>query len=45
MKFLQIAIPKELHRAFKKYCFERDITMTEVITRFIKKILDKVENI
>lgn len=45
MKFLQIAIPKDLHRAFKKYCFERDITMTEVIIRCIKKILDKTENI
>lgn len=41
MKYLQISIPRDLHKSFKKYCFEQDITMTEVILRFIKKLLDK----
>ena len=41
MKYLQISLPKDLHRAFKKFCFEQDKTMTEVIISFIKKVVDK----
>ncbi len=43
-KFLQINLSEDLHKSFKKYCFDNDITMTEIVTRFIKKILDKNVN-
>lgn len=41
MKWLQISIPKDLHKAFKQYCLDKDMTMKQVIIKIIKKILDK----
>ena len=41
MKWIQVKIPTSLHKAFKQYCLDKDMTMTEVIIKIIKKILDK----
>lgn len=43
MKRLQMNIPDELHKKFKRYCFEEEKQMTEVVLKLIEDFLMKAE--
>ena len=35
---MQIRIPPELHKWFKKFCQSRDVTMTDVIINYLRRL-------
>ena len=39
MKFLQVKLPDDLHWRFKRKCFEKQKTMTEMIKAKVEELL------
>lgn len=39
MKYLQVKLPDDLHKAFKRWCFDREIDMSAKIRELIEKIV------
>ena len=42
MKFLQVKLEDEVHKNFKRKCFEKETDMSEKVREWIKKYLTKV---
>lgn len=41
MKWLQVKLPDDMHKNFKRKCFDNDIDMSDKVRKWIKKYLDK----
>lgn len=39
MKYLQIKLPDDLHKTFKRWCFDHDIDMSEKIRKYIIEVV------
>lgn len=42
-KLFNFRIDAELHKKFKRYCFERDLEMTDLLTGYIERVVDGEE--
>lgn len=39
MKYLQVKLPDDLHKDFKRWCFEKETEMSAKVREWIKKAL------
>ncbi len=39
IKKLVIALPKMVHKSFRTLCFDKEVTMKEIITEFLERVL------
>lgn len=43
MKFLQVKLSDDIHKQFKRKCFDKEINMSDLVREWIKKYLTKGE--
>lgn len=39
MKFLQVKLPDDMHKDFKRKCLEKEIDMSEKVRQWVKKFV------
>ena len=43
MKYLQVKLPEDMHKNFKRKCFNKEINMSDLVRKWIEKYLQMGE--